>query len=101
MHARDEEFLLIGRDATRLEAAAKTVDAQFAVADVLDEAALTAAIKQMCEGADVTGLAVCVGSIDLKPLRHVTGDAMVEAFRLNAVAPAIGARRKMRSGQRR
>jgi NAD(P)-dependent dehydrogenase (short-subunit alcohol dehydrogenase family) len=90
--ARGEEIFLIGRDAPQLEAAANSLDAKFAVADVMDEAALAVAIKQACEGADVAGLAVCVGSIDLKPLRQVTGDAMVEAFRLNAVVPAIAVR---------
>ena len=50
------------------------------------------AIKVAIEGATITGLAYCVGSIDLKPLRSLTGDAMVEAFRLNAVAPAIAVR---------
>lgn len=90
--ARGEEIFLIGRDAARLEAAAIAFGATFAVADVLDEASLSSAVKLACEGADVTGLAVCVGSIDLKPLRQVTGDVMVEAFRLNAVVPAIAVR---------
>lgn len=83
---------LIGRNAAALAEVAAANQGEFAVADVLDEAALANAVKTACEGGNITGLAYCVGSIDLKPLRQLTGDTMVNAFRINAVGAAIAAR---------
>lgn len=89
---RGVQPFLIGRDEAKLADVASATQGQIAIADVLDEAVLAAAVKNACEGASIVGLAYCVGSIDLKPLRSLTGDAMVTAFRLNAVAPAIAVR---------
>ena len=89
---RGVQPFLIGRDEAKLAGVAAVTNGEIAIADVLDEAALASAIKNACEGASIVGLAYCVGSIDLKPLRSLTGDAMVQAFRLNAVAPAIAVR---------
>ena len=50
------------------------------------------AVTAACADADIEALAYCVGSIELKPLRQLSGDAMVNAFRLNAVGAAIAAR---------
>ncbi len=90
--ARGIQPYLIGRNAAGLAEVAGANNGEFAIADVLDETAFAAAVKAACEGADVTGVAYCVGSIDLKPLRQLTGDAMVNAFRLNSVGAAIAAR---------
>ena len=89
---RGVQPFLIGRDEAKLADVASATHGQIAIADVLDEAALASVVKNACEGASIVGLAYCVGSIDLKPLRSLTGDAMVTAFRLNAVAPAIAVR---------
>ncbi len=89
---RGVQPFLIGRDEARLADVATATQGEIAIADVLDEAVLASAVKNACEGASIVGLAYCVGSIDLKPLRSLTGDAMVAAFRLNAVAPAIAVR---------
>ena len=89
---RGVQPFLIGRDEARLADVATATQGEIAIADVLDEAVLASAVKNACEGASIVGLAYCVGSIDLKPLRSLTGDAMVTAFRLNAVAPAIAVR---------
>jgi NAD(P)-dependent dehydrogenase (short-subunit alcohol dehydrogenase family) len=89
---RGVQPFLIGRDEAKLTDVASATQGQIAIADVLDEAVLASAVKNACEGSSIVGLAYCVGSIDLKPLRSLTGDAMVNAFRLNAVAPAIAVR---------
>ncbi len=89
---RGVQPFLIGRDEARLADVATATQGEIAIADVLDEAVLASAVKNACEGSSIVGLAYCVGSIDLKPLRSLTGDAMVTAFRLNAVAPAIAVR---------
>ncbi len=77
---------LVGRDSGRLSALAAELGGTHAVADVLDEAALAAAIQ--AAGPTISGLAFCVGSIVLKPLRRSTVADFVDAFRLNAVAAA-------------
>ena len=83
---------LIGRNSVQLAEVAAANNGLHAAADVLDEAALASAVTAACADADIEALAYCVGSIDLKPLRQLSGDAMVNAFRLNAVGAAIAAR---------
>ena len=83
---------LIGRNTTQLAEVASATNGLYAEADVLDEAALANAVTAACADADIEALAYCVGSIELKPLRQLSGDAMVDAFRLNAVGAAIAAR---------
>ncbi len=89
---RGVQPFLVGRNEEKLNELAAATGGLFAIADVMDEIALAAAVKTAVADATITGLAYCVGSIDLKPLRSLTGDAMVAAFRLNAVAPAIAVR---------
>jgi NAD(P)-dependent dehydrogenase (short-subunit alcohol dehydrogenase family) len=83
---------LIGRNTAQLAEGAAATDGLYAVADVLDEAALAGAVIAACADAEIQALAYCVGSIELKPLRQLSGDAMINAFRLNAVGAAIAAR---------
>ena len=83
---------LIGRNGAQLAEVAAATNGLHAEADVLDEAAFAAAVSAACVDAEIEALAYCVGSIDLKPLRQLSGDAMVNAFRLNAVGAAIAAR---------
>ena len=81
---------LIGRHAERTAALARELDARLALADVLDEAALAAAIEA-CPG-PIAGLAYCVGSIDLCPLQRLSSELMLASFRLNVVGAAIAVR---------
>jgi NAD(P)-dependent dehydrogenase (short-subunit alcohol dehydrogenase family) len=74
---------LVGRDAARLEALASELGGTFAVADVLDRAALEAAVQ--AAGAEIAGLAYCVGSITLKPVSRITDEDVERDFRLNAL----------------
>lgn len=78
---------LIGRGEARVAALAGELGATHAVADVLDDAALQAAVR--AAGPAIAGLAFCVGSIVMLPLRRATADDFVAAFRLNAVAAAL------------
>ena len=97
VRARGGDPFLIARDPARLAALAADLGAPFAVADVLDAAALRAAIA---EAGEIEGLAYAVGSILLNPLNLITEVDMVDTFRLNAVgavtavaaaAPALAA----------
>jgi len=85
--AQGQTVHLVGRDAARLAALAAELGGTHAVADALDDAALAAAVQQA--GPVIGGLAYCVGSILLRPLRRATTDEFVAAFRLNAVGAAL------------
>ncbi len=78
---------LVGRDAARLSALATTLGATHAAADAMDGAALLAAVR--AGGTALAGLAYCVGSIVMKPVRRATEAEYVDAFRLNAVGAAL------------
>jgi len=87
MAASGHTLHLVARDKAKLSALAEELGAHSAVADVLDTAALTAAIQRA--GARMAGLAFCVGSIVTKPLKRATEADFMDAFRLNAVAAAM------------
>lgn len=85
--ARGDALHLVGRDAGRLSALATELGATHAVADAMDGAALATAVR--AGGAALGGLAYCVGSIVMKPLRRATEADYVDTFRLNAVGAAL------------
>lgn len=85
--ARGGALHLVGRDEARLAALARELGAAHAVADALDDAALARAVQ--AAGPRIGGLAHCVGSIVLKPLRRTGAEDFVSAFRLNAVSAAL------------
>jgi NAD(P)-dependent dehydrogenase (short-subunit alcohol dehydrogenase family) len=88
LRARGAEPFLVSRDPGRLEALASELGgAPFRAADVLDAAALRAAVA--AAGPALAGLAFCVGSIPLKPLARLTEADLLDAFRLNTVAAAL------------
>ncbi len=78
---------LVGRDAATLGALAAELGGTHAVADVLDGAALAAAVQ--AAGAEIGGLAYCVGSIVIQHLDRSTEAQFLDAFRLNALGAAM------------
>ncbi len=74
---------LISRDAARLEALSSELGTSFAVADVTQGDQLEQAV--LAAGADVAGLAYCVGSINLKPVARITDQDALRDFELNAL----------------
>ena len=85
--ARGQAVHLVGRDANRMAPLATELGGTYAVADAMDDAALAAAVQQA--GPMIGGLAYCVGSILLRPLRRATTEDFVSTFRLNAVGAAL------------
>jgi NAD(P)-dependent dehydrogenase (short-subunit alcohol dehydrogenase family) len=86
--ARGLRPALLARDAGRLAALAAEIPGSIAIpADVEDAAALRAAVA--AAGTPLAGLAYCVGSIALKPLKRVTEADMISAFRLNALGAML------------
>jgi NAD(P)-dependent dehydrogenase (short-subunit alcohol dehydrogenase family) len=80
---------LIARKAEALDALAQELGASSAVADVLDEAVLKQAITAGGSEDGIAGLAYCVGSIVLKPLKATNAADFTNAFALNAQAAAL------------
>lgn len=83
---------LIGRDAMRLEYLAQTLDASHALADVMAEDALADAVALADRGDGIAGLAYCVGSINLKPLKSTRSADFLSAFNLNLLGAATALR---------
>lgn len=87
LHAAGRSLHLVGRDAGRLAAMAGPLEATTAIADAMDAQALAAAIR--AAGPRAGGLAYCVGSIVMTPLKRATEAMFVDTFRLNAVGAAL------------
>ena len=85
--ARGQAVHLVGRDAARLQALAAELGGTHAAADALNEADLAAAVQR--GGPAIAGLAYCVGSILLRPLRRAAAADFMDTFRLNAVGAAL------------
>lgn len=81
--AAGRDLFLIGRNADKLGPLAAGLGASHAVADVLDDAALSTAVAAADQGDGIAGLAYCVGSIVIKPLKAAGQADFLDAFRLN------------------
>ncbi len=76
---------LIARDSA-VAALASELRATHAVADCLDDAGLTAAVG--AAGTRIAGLAYCVGSIVMKPLKRASVADFAETYALNVIGAA-------------
>lgn len=83
-----EDVFLAARDEDALKTLADELDAPSRPCDVLDTAEIEAAVEAAAEHGDLSGLAFCVGSIDLAPLRRTGRDMVRKTFELNAVSAA-------------
>ncbi|MEQ8748059.1 SDR family oxidoreductase [Pyruvatibacter sp.] len=87
--ARDQPLFLSGRDSDALATLANTHGAQSLAGDVTNTDDIARIVDAAATDEGLAGLAFCVGSIDLKPLRRVTVDDLAKAFHLNAIAAAM------------
>ena len=71
---------LVARKNTELEDIAKNLDYTFSVSDVLEDGFVE---KIKAEIEDIKGIAYCVGSIDLKPIKNVTEKDFHKCMKLN------------------
>lgn len=83
---RNAPLHLIARDAEALTTLATETNAAHAIADCTDDAALTKAVA--AAGPRIAGLAYCVGSIVMKPLKRATIADFAETYRLNVIGAA-------------
>jgi NAD(P)-dependent dehydrogenase (short-subunit alcohol dehydrogenase family) len=71
---------LVARNESEVKAIAEKLSCSYTVADVLDDGFIE---KVKSDIDDIKGVAYCVGSIDLKPLRMVTEADMNKCMKLN------------------
>ena len=74
------EIHLVARNESEVKAIAEKLDCSYTVADVLEDGFIE---KVKLDINDIKGIAYCVGSIDLKPLRMVTEADMNKCMKLN------------------
>ena len=71
---------LVARNENEVKAIAEKLGCSYTVADVLEDGFIE---KVKSDINDIKGVAYCIGSIDLKPLRMVTEDNMNKCMKLN------------------
>ena len=76
------EVHLIARNEVELKPLSEKLGCTYSVADVLEENFIER-VKADTSGFDVKGVAYCVGSIDLKPLKRVTESDLHNCMKLN------------------
>lgn len=91
-------LFLTGRSADKIGPLADELKARHGVCDVLDEAAVSAIVQEAGQdGEGIAGIAYCVGSIDIKPLKATTDEDFIQVYRLNVLG-AVNAVRAAEKG---
>ena len=73
---------LVARNEDELKSISENLGFTFTVADVLEDGFIDK-IKSDTADFDISGLAYCIGSIDLKPLKRVTESDLHQCMKLN------------------
>ena len=82
-----DEVHLVGRDEANLSNLAENLNSTFTTCDVLEENFSDKILTDLGE-TPVDGLAFCVGSIDLKPLKLTKKSDLMQSFNLNLISAA-------------
>ena len=85
MHKENQDCHLIGRNKEELEEISNKLNYSYSVCDVLKINFADKLFKDLAE-TEILGIAYCVGSIDLKPLRTTRAKDFVSSYVLNLVA---------------
>jgi NAD(P)-dependent dehydrogenase (short-subunit alcohol dehydrogenase family) len=85
LSARGAELFLTGRSPEKVGALADELKARHAVCDVLESSAVAAAVAEADTGEGIAGLAYCIGSIDIKPLKATKPEDFIQTYRLNVL----------------
>ena len=80
LYAAGKELHLVGRDEEKTKSLSEKLNCKYTVTDVLENGFVD---KIKSEIDDVKGIAYCVGSIDLKPLRMVSEEDFTKCMKLN------------------
>ena len=81
--SQGKQVHLVGRNESETSALANELNSTFTVADVLTENYSDQIISDV---GDIDGLAFCVGSIDLKPIRLSKKSDYMQSFNLNLIS---------------
>ena len=76
----DKEIHLVGRNENQTQSLAEKLNCNYTIANVLEDGFVE---KIRLDIKDIKGIAYCVGSIDLKPLRMVNEDDFNKCMKLN------------------
>ena len=82
-----DEVHLVGRDESSLSSLASELNSTFTTCDMLEENLSDKILNDLGE-TPINGLAYCVGSIDLKPLKLIKKSDFMQSFNLNLVSAA-------------
>ena len=80
-----EKVHLVGRDESSLSLLANDLNSSFTVCDVLEENFSEKILTDLKDD-QINGLAFCVGSIDLKPLKLTKKSDFMQSFNLNLIS---------------
>ena len=80
MAENNEDVQLIGRDEENLKNISSETGCKYTVVDVLDSAKIES-LKNEFANEEIKGIAYCVGSIDLKPLKNGKKRGLSKVFR--------------------
>ncbi len=80
-----DQVHLVGRDQSSLSELAKNLNSSFTVCDVLEENFAEKIVNDLKDD-PINGLAFCVGSIDLKPLKLTKKSDFMQSFNLNLIS---------------
>jgi NAD(P)-dependent dehydrogenase (short-subunit alcohol dehydrogenase family) len=83
LNNKDYSPVLIARNKENLELISKKINCDYFVCDVLETSKLTKLIESFKN--DVYGLAYCVGSINLRPLKMAKEDDFIKSFQINTM----------------
>ena len=78
--ASDKEIHLVGRNENQTQSLEEKLNCNYTIANVLEDGFVE---KIRSDIQDIKGIAYCVGSIDLKPLRMVNEDDFNKCMKLN------------------
>ena len=80
-----DQVHLVGRDEASISSLANELDSSYTTCDVLEENFSDKILSDLGE-TPVNGLAFCVGSIDLKPLKLTKRSDFMQSFNLNLIS---------------
>ncbi|MFO7857296.1 MAG: SDR family oxidoreductase [Ectothiorhodospiraceae bacterium] len=87
--AQGVSLYLTARDPEALATLAEDTGARVGACDVMDSEAIKRVVEEAGGDEGLAGVAYCVGSIVLKPLRSATEADFIDCYRLNTVGAAL------------
>ena len=89
LHQQGYSLYLTARDTASLEGLTSETGARVGACDVMQSDAIKQVVDDAAGGEGLAGLAYCVGSIVLKPLKSASEQDFMDCYRLNTVGAAL------------